>query len=163
MCWPSTPPEWSSGWRAEMSHSVLREKLTRQVFKELHIFRSQFFEPNSYISPYLEKHQNPSWRRLFLMTCNSSTKLVETFRKNMCLIPCIASSPKSLIYYPSPLPLEQSLRAIWGAVFWDTVLILPQIKLSRAFFEVDSLFCHQKNKYIAIISKSSFLRQTFSM
>ena len=39
-----------------MSHSVLREKLPGQVFKELDIFGSQFFEPNSCVSPYLEKH-----------------------------------------------------------------------------------------------------------
>ena len=110
-----------------MSHSVLREKLTGRVFKELDIFRSQFFELNSYVSPYLEKHQNPSWRRLFLMTCKSSTKLVETFRKNMCLIPCIASSPKSLIYYPSRLPLWSSLSELSEVLYSGTL----------------SLFCHK--------------------
>ena len=32
------------------------------------IFRSWYYEPNSCISAYLEKHRNPSWWHLLLMT-----------------------------------------------------------------------------------------------
>ena len=39
-----------------MKHSVLWEKLAEQVFRQLDTFRSQFYDPNSYISSYLEKH-----------------------------------------------------------------------------------------------------------
>ena len=46
----------SSRWRAEMNYPVPREKLAGQVFKQLGIFRNQFYEPNSCIFPYLEKH-----------------------------------------------------------------------------------------------------------
>ena len=47
------------------------------------------------------------------------------------LISCILPSLKSHIYWPSPFPLlEQFLRAIWGAVSWAAVLILPQMKLN---------------------------------
>ena len=44
------PPERTSGWRAEMRHSVFREKLAGQVFRELDILRSWFYELNSCIS-----------------------------------------------------------------------------------------------------------------
>ena len=38
---------------------------------------------------------------------------------------------QNLIYWLSPTAaLEQSLRAIWDAASWATVLILPQIKLN---------------------------------
>ena len=45
---------------------------------------------------------------------------------------CIELPPhQNLIYWPcSTTSLEQPLRAIWGAVSWDAVLILPQIKLN---------------------------------
>ena len=46
-----------------------------------------------------------------------------------CSIACTLSPPKSHKYWPSP-SLEQFVRAIWGAVSWASVLILPQIKLS---------------------------------
>ena len=53
-CWPSTPPERSAGRRAEMRHSVLWE--TGRTGLQIDIFRSWFYEPNSCISSYLEKH-----------------------------------------------------------------------------------------------------------
>ena len=49
------PPERSSGWRSGMRHSVLWEKLAKQVFRYLDIFR-RFYESNSCISSYLEKY-----------------------------------------------------------------------------------------------------------
>ena len=39
-----------------MRHSVLGEYFTGHVFRELDIFRADFMSPDSYISPYLEKH-----------------------------------------------------------------------------------------------------------
>ena len=39
-----------SGWRAAMRYYVLWGKLAEQVFRQLDIFRSQFYGPNSYIS-----------------------------------------------------------------------------------------------------------------
>ena len=43
-----------------MSHPVLwekkKKKLAEQGFMELDIFRRRFYELNSYISSYLEKH-----------------------------------------------------------------------------------------------------------
>ena len=53
-CWPSTPPERSAGRRAEMRHSVLWE--TGRTGLQIDIFRSWFYEPNSCISSYLERH-----------------------------------------------------------------------------------------------------------
>ena len=48
----------------------------------------------------------------------------------MGLIAGTPSSPKSHIYCLLSASLEQFLRAIWGAVSWAIVLILPQIKLN---------------------------------
>ena len=72
------------------------------------------------ISPhYLEKHRNSSWWHLLLVT---SSDLHE--------IACTPFSSKSHMYLTfHPNFLEQFLRAIWGAVSWVMVLILPQIKL----------------------------------
>ena len=36
-------------------------KLAEQVFRKLDISRRRFYEPNSCIISYLEKHENPSW------------------------------------------------------------------------------------------------------
>ena len=51
----------------------------------------------------------------------------QTSAKSMFLISCLLPSSKSHIYWPPPTPtcLEQSLRAIWNAVFWAIVLIVP--------------------------------------
>ena len=38
-CWPSTPPEKSSGWRAEMRHSVLRGKAGRTALQIVRYFQ----------------------------------------------------------------------------------------------------------------------------
>lgn len=63
----------------------------------------------SYFLYYLEKHRNPSWWWLFLMTSKSFMGPAETFWKNMCLIfACTLPVPKSHIYY-SPLHLSQTV------------------------------------------------------
>ena len=49
----ATLAERSSGWRAEMRHSVFGEKLAEHVFS---YFQELIYEPSSYISSYLEKH-----------------------------------------------------------------------------------------------------------
>ena len=53
-----------------------------------------------------------------------------SFCKNMQLIACTPPSQKSYIYWLFPYHLEQFLRAIWNAVSWVIVFILPQIKLN---------------------------------
>ena len=74
---------------------------------QIDMFRNWFYESNSCISSYLEKHRNPSWWWLFLMTSKSFTRPAETFRKNMCLIfACTLSSPKSHVYYSPPYLFE---------------------------------------------------------
>ena len=83
-----------------------------------------FYDPNSYISSYLEKHEIPSWWHLILVT--SRKPLVKS------ALDCIELPfHRNLIYWPSPTAsLEHSLRAIWGAASQAAVLILPQIKLT---------------------------------
>ena len=67
-----------------------------------------------------------SVKALILLGGDCSLWLAEIC-KIMCLIVCTPPSPKSHIYWPSPTAsLEQFLRAIWGAVSWAIVLILPQ-------------------------------------
>ena len=51
------------------------------------------------------------------------------------------------------MSLEQSLRAVWGAVSWAAVLVLPQIKLLThdsdvRFFKVDSTIKLNSNKSV---------------
>ena len=141
-CWHSTAPEEVHG--GEQKWGTLCFWKTGRTGLQKDILQSWFYEPNSYISSYLEKHQNPSWWWPFLVTSRSFTRLVETFWKNMRLIVC--SLPFTKITYTMSFPpssLEQSLRAIWGAVFWAAVLILPQVKLKSqlsccTLFLVDS-------------------------
>ena len=61
----------------------------------------------------------------------------------------ILPSLKSRMYWPSPLPLlQQFLRAIWGAVSWAAVLILPQMKLNSTSHIVHLLVFSRHNRYI---------------
>ena len=46
------------------------------------------------------------------MTSKNFTRLVEIFRKNMCLIACIPPSPKSHLYWVSPLLLWSSFSKL---------------------------------------------------
>ena len=55
----------------------------------------------------------------------------KTSTKNRHMIACIAPSPKS--HTSLCVSLEQLLRAIWGAVSWATVLILPPKHLTCNF------------------------------
>ena len=55
-----------------------------------------------------------------------SSRPAVTFYKNMCVVACPPSSPKSCIHWPSPLPLQSAFSKLCEAV----VLILPQIKLN---------------------------------
>ena len=54
------------------------------------------------VSPHIEKHWNPSWWWVLLVTLKSITRLVEIFWKNMYLIACILPSPKSHILTSPP-------------------------------------------------------------
>ena len=62
------------------------------------------------------------------VTC---TRLAATFCKK-CVLGCMYSPFTKITYILIFLPasLEQFLRAIWDAVSWAAVLILPQIKLN---------------------------------
>ena len=55
-CWPSTPPERSSRWRAGNKLLWALGRLPEQVFRYGQIFRRRFYEPDSSISSNLEKH-----------------------------------------------------------------------------------------------------------
>ena len=118
-------------------------KTGRTDFRWLDNF-SRFYELNSCISMHLEKHWNPSWWWLFLLTSKSFTTLAETFWKNMCLIACTPPSPKSDAHWPSvPASLEQFLTAIWDAVSQAIVLILPQIKVNSQVSHCAFFFSQQ--------------------
>ena len=87
-----------------------------------------FQEPllwGSCISLYLEKHKNPSWWKLFLLT---SRNLMEIYVLDYMYFPL----HQNHIYtdLPPSVSLKQSLIAIWSAVSQAAVLILPKIKLN---------------------------------
>ena len=112
-----------------MRYSVLRRKLSGQLFR---YFRSPFYEPNSCITSYLEKHWSPSWWQLSIVTDRNPQKI--------CTLLMYFCFSKSTYILTSFLPLAQFLRAIWNAVSWPIVSILPQIKqlatLSCFFFSL---------------------------
>ena len=101
--WPSAPPEGSSGRRAEMRHSVLWKNWQNRP-PEREIFRSWFYEPNSWIPSYLEKHLIPSWWHLLLRTSRKPSAK----KKKKCFIACTSPLPKSHIHWASPRPLWSS-------------------------------------------------------
>ena len=83
------------------------------------IVRSRFYEPSSYISPYLEKRQNPSWRRLLLVTSGGFAILAlrEIFWKDVCWIACISPFTKNHMYIDlSPLPLWSNFSELSEAL-----------------------------------------------
>ena len=100
------------------------EKLA-QVFRWLDIFRSWFYEPNSCISSYLEKHWVPSrWWLLCVTRRNLLQKYVLDFMDSLFT---------KMTYLPQPFSstsLGQFFISIWNAVSLATVLILHQIKLN---------------------------------
>ena len=68
---------------------------------------------------------------------------------------------QNLLYWLSPsTSLEQFLRAIWGAVFWAVVLILPQIKLNSqlsscaSFWSTETSIVAQDNKVLFVSCKN---------
>ena len=60
-CWPSTPPERSSGWKSEIRHSVLWEKTQKDWPSDSQMFSGKgFYEPN--FSPLLAPRETlMSW------------------------------------------------------------------------------------------------------
>ena len=99
-------------FRVEKWGTLCSGKTGRTGLK-IDIFRSWFYEPNSTISLYLEKHWIPSWWYLWQ---------AETFCKTMCLISYTSPSSRSHIYWSSPYCLEQFLRAIWNIISWAIIL-----------------------------------------
>ena len=89
------------------------------------IFRSWFYEPNSCISSYLERHWNPSWGWLFLM---SGRKLQATNRNLLekYVLDCMYSpSSKSYIYCPSLPP-----PPLWGSFSELSEVLSPRLQSS---------------------------------
>ena len=139
-CWFSAPSERSSGWKARKEVHCARGKTSRTGL-QIDIFRSWFYEPNPFISSYLEKHSNSSWWQLSVSwLAESFTWLAETFWKNM--FDCMYA-PITKITYMLSFPaasLEQCLNAIGGAVSQAAVLILPQIKLNSQLLHCGFFF-----------------------
>ena len=89
----------------EFRHSVPREQLAGQVFRELGVFRRWFYEPTSYMASYLEKHSNPSWWQLLLMTSKlheTNRNLLEKYVLNCIYYPltkttCILTAPPATL------------------------------------------------------------------
>ena len=77
-----------------------------------------------------------AWKPFMVTTASCDCKKPSrhwqnTSTKNRHMIACIAPSPKSHISLC--VSLEQVLRAIWGAVSWATVLLLPPKHLTCNF------------------------------
>ena len=124
----STPPE-SSGedqqWRTLYSGKTWQNR-----FQIIRYFR--FYEPNSCIPLYLEKHPSPSWWRLLIVTSSDLPKTSSNMLWNICawlhVIPLHQSHVYILTFPHSSL--EHYLSAIWNVVSRAIVLILLQIKLN---------------------------------
>ena len=71
-------------FRVESRNTLCSRKAGRTGL-QTDIFRSWCYEPNSYISSYLEKHWNPSWWHLLPVTSKSLMRLVETLWKKCVL------------------------------------------------------------------------------
>ena len=115
-CWPSTPPEWVQG--GEQKWGILCSgKPVWQVFRELDIFRSWFYEPILVSPPILK-----STKILPGDSCRSFTRPAETFSKKnnnkKSVFDCRYSPFTKITHIRSfpPAFLEQFLRAIWGAL-----------------------------------------------
>ena len=108
-------------------------KLAGQVFRESDILRSRFYEPNSCISSYLEKHYNPSWCRLFLVTSRSFMRSEIFYKKYV--IDCMYPPPPNpftkityILSYTHPPPnlfgaVSQSY--LWGCLLGCSPHIAP--------------------------------------
>lgn len=128
-CWPTPPPERSSQWRCDEVRSALEK--TESTGLQIDVFR-RFYELDFCIFSYLEKHWSPSWWQLSIVTDRNPQKI--------CTLLMYFCFSKSTYILTSFLPLAQFLRAIWNAVSWPIVSILPQIKqlatLSCFFFSL---------------------------
>ena len=88
-------------------------KTNRTDSQIVRYFRSQLYEPNSCISPYIKSTK-------ILQGDNCSWWLPETFckkkkKKKICLIACIPPSPKSShMYWPCPLLLGAVSQSYLG-------------------------------------------------
>ena len=69
----------------------------------LDVLRSPFYEPNSYTSPNLEKHQPPSWRRRLLVVssnCHETSGILCKETRARLHVP--SPPPESPPYWPCP-------------------------------------------------------------
>ena len=112
-CWFLTTPERSLGWRSEMRPCVLGTWAsgggTDKTGLQTNIFKSWFYEPNSFISLY-QKSTN------VLHGDICSLWLAETFWKKY-LLDCMDSSfTKIMWYWPSHLPLWSSFSELSGVL-----------------------------------------------
>ena len=121
-CWLATPAR--KEFQVESTNEALGAlgKNGRTAL-QTDISRSRFYEPNSCISSYLEKHWGPSrWWLLCVTSRNLLQKYVLDFMDSFTKI----------TYLPQPFSstLGQFFISIWNAVSLATVLILHQIKLN---------------------------------
>ena len=119
-CWPSSLPEGVSGWR--VWHSVLQGNWWNRSL-DIDTFRNWFHDLNPCISSLMSrKALNPFMVTWLLMTSR------KPFVKQVLDCPELPLH-QNLMYWPSPtVSLEQSLRAIWGAISWAAILIGSQMK-----------------------------------
>ena len=111
-CWFSTPPERSSGWRAEMRLSVLWEKLAEQVFRWLDIFVNQFLF-------LLISRKAP---KSFMVTSAPHDKQEPSAKKKK-------KGGAWLSVFPPPNPLVyQASPTSWASPVAQTVKNLPSMK-----------------------------------
>ena len=103
-------------------------KAGRTGLQIVRCFQEKIWWASSFASPRIQK----STKIINGDFCTSW--LAPSLSPNVCLIACDPPSLKSHITltYP-PASLEQLLRALWNAVSWAIVLILPQIKLDSQF------------------------------
>ena len=94
-------------------------KLAEQVFRRLDGFRSPFYEPNSSVSSYLEKHENPSWWWLLLGTPRN---LHDTGRK----------LPQKIGTWLHVFPLHQN-HIYCSVCLWNSYLICCLLGCSPHF------------------------------
>ena len=124
--------ERSSGWRAEMRRSVLEGKtgrtgLQRVRYSQELILWAQFL----YLLISRKALHGDICSSWLAETCKKKKKVLDCMYFPFTRIPYILAFPLA--------SLEQFLRALWYAVSWAIVLILPHIKFdsqlsSCAFF-----------------------------
>ena len=103
-CWLSTLPERAQG--GDQEWGSLGSGKTGRTGLQIDIFRRRFYEPNSCISLYLEKHGDvcSSWLAVNFM------RPAATVCKNVCSVSC--TSPFTKVTYILTFP-----HCLFGAVF----------------------------------------------